>query len=153
MTSMPNSDQKFKVYGLHKSFGITILGLVAVRVLWRTINTLPVFPAHMDKLEKFTAKFAHAILYVLMFYMPLSGWLMSSAAGFPVVYFGTATLPNLVDPDKALMQIFRKAHELGALCFIFILIGHIAAALLHHFWYKDTILTRMLPWSRHRFGK
>src|SRR4051812_37121726 len=78
MIGLPLSPAKFKIYGLHKSFGITILSLAALRLLWKWINESPLLPDAMNKLEKFLAKAGHAGLYVLIFAMPLTGWCMSS---------------------------------------------------------------------------
>jgi len=145
MEGMENSPEKFKFYGLHKSFGALILGLVILRAGWKLINTTPELPLNMKSWEKIAAKSTHLILYFFMFAIPLSGWLMSSAAGFPVSFFGIFTLPNLIQPDNELRKFFGEAHEIMAFALIGVASVHFIAALQHHFLKKDNVLTRMLP--------
>ena len=87
----------------------------------------------------------HYVLYGFMFVMPLTGWLMSSAAGLTVSFFGLFTLPNLVPANPALRHYFFNIHGTCALILIGIIVLHVLAALKHHFWDKDDILKRMLP--------
>ena len=87
----------------------------------------------------------HALLYLLMIAIPLSGWLMSSAKGFQTVWFGVLPIPDLLGKDKALGELLANVHQGLNLIFIAVLAGHIAAALKHKFIDKDDILDRMLP--------
>jgi cytochrome b561 len=145
MTDMSNSPDKFKIYGLHKSIGIMVLTLALLRLGWKLINSSPLLPNTLTPLEKLAAKAGHALLYVLILAMPLSGWLMSSAGGFPVSVFGLFTLPDLIAPDKEWSKFFRETHEWLAYAIIIMVSLHALAALLHHYYYKDNVLTRMLP--------
>jgi len=145
MEKLPMSPDKFKLFGLHKSFGITVLTLVTLRLLWKLVNAAPLLPDTLSALEKFLAHAGHWTLYALMFLMPFSGWMMSSAAGLPVSVFGWFTLPDLVAPDKDLKEIFREVHKTAAWTLIVMVGLHVLAALLHHFYYKDNVLVRMLP--------
>ena len=145
MSNLENSPDKFKLYGLHKSFGGLILGLVILRLSWKLVNIAPELPLNIKLWERIAAKSAHLILYFFMFAMPVSGWLMSSAAGFPVSFFGLFTLPNLVEPNDELRKFFGEAHEIMAFALIGVIVVHFMAALQHHFLKKDTVLTRMLP--------
>lgn len=147
MVGMPMSPDKFKVYGLHKAIGATILFLVVLRVLWRFSNPVPLLPSDMPRWQAWGAHLSHLALYGLMFAIPLTGWAMSSAAGFPVSVFGLFTLPNLVAPDNELREFFGEAHEWLAYGLIAVLLAHVGAALEHHFIRKDTILRRMLPFT------
>jgi len=148
MTDMPVSPDKFKIYGLHKSFGITVLTLAVLRISWKIMNDQPVLPDMLKAWEKFLAHVGHGLLYVLMFSMPLSGWAMSSAAGLPVSVFGLFTLPNLVMPDRALKVTFMEVHETLAWVLIVMIVLHVLAALLHHYHYKNNVLRRMLPFTK-----
>lgn len=139
---------KFQVYGLHKSLGISVLILVAVRLFWKITNTGPSLPAHMKPIEKLMAHAGHAALYLLLIAMPVSGWMMSSAAGFPVSVFGLFTMPDLVTPDRHLMEDLEEVHELLANAIMFMVALHAGAALLHHFYHKDNVLKRMLPFVK-----
>lgn len=133
-----------QVYGIHKATGILVLALVTLRLSWRFYSVVPGYPATMDKFQKFAAHAVHFFLYLAMFGMPLSGWGMSSAAGYPVSFFGLFELPPLVEKSKELGKIFHEVHEYLGFALIGAIAIHIGAALLHHFYYKDTILKRML---------
>ncbi len=148
MTGMENGPDKFRVYGLHKSTGIMVLLLVAVRLMWKCVNPRPLLPATLHRLEKFLAHAGHVALYALMVAMPLTGWAMSSAAGFPVSVFGLGTLPDFVPPDREMHEFWEETHELLAWVLIVMIALHVLAALLHHFYYKNNILRRMLPFTK-----
>ena len=147
MEDIPNMADKFRVYGIHKSTGIVVLILACLRLFWKHMNVAPVLPASLHKLEKMLAHVGHGVLYFLMIAMPLSGWLMSSAAGFTVSVYGLFSLPNLVAPDKSLKGDFKEIHEMLAWVIIAMVVLHVLAALLHHFHYKNNILRRMLPFT------
>ncbi len=145
MADMENSPDKFKLYGMHKAFGIIVLFLVVLRLGWKVLDVSPLLPASISKVAQLGAKVVHLGLYILMFAMPITGWLMSSAAGFPVSIFGLFTIPNLVAPDKEFGKNMNELHEALAWILIVLITLHVLAALLHHFYYRDNILRRMLP--------
>lgn len=145
MADLPFSADKLELYGIHKAVGSLILMAVGLRLAWRFINLVPPLPAAMPGWEKLAAHAGHFGLYGLMFAMPLTGWLLSSAAGFPVSVFGWFTLPNLIAPNPALRELFGEAHELLAFGLIGLIAAHAGAALKHHFIEKDNVLRRMLP--------
>jgi cytochrome b561 len=136
---------KIKLYGLHKSIGVAILILVTLRVLWHLYSKRPPLVDGMKPREKLAAHAGHIFLYLAMFGMPMSGWLLSSAAGRSVSFFGLFTLPDLIAPDDALRDIFGAMHYFLAFGLIAMIIGHVGAALKHHFISKDATLKRMLP--------
>jgi cytochrome b561 len=142
MVEMPISIQKLKVYDLHKAVGLTILALACLRIIWRLSNSTPIL--NLPKLEQIAARLAHLGLYGLMLAMPLSGWLMSSAAGRTPSFFGLFNVPNLVNPNEQLMGLFQWAHQWLAYGLIALLTVHTLAALKHHFIDKDDILRRMI---------
>ena len=88
MTEMRNSPDKIQLYDLHKSFGLTVLALVTLRLLWRlyagTPRPVPGTPHWQERIASLT----HAALYALVFAIPISGWVLNSAAGFPLRWFG-----------------------------------------------------------------
>ncbi|MDK2123210.1 cytochrome b [Parachitinimonas caeni] len=141
---MPLSPRKLQYINYHKWLGITVLWLVAVRLLWRLKHPAPELPAHMPKHEKMLAHLGHIGLYVLMFGVPIGGWLMSSAKGFPVVYLGLIPLPDLIGKNEELGKLLKEGHELFAWGLLLLAAGHAAAALKHHFIDKDDVLRRML---------
>lgn len=141
-------DTRFALYGIHKSIGAIILGLVVLRLLWRWTNYNPLLPEDFSPLGRLAARGGHFLLYVCMLAMPLSGWVLSNAAGYPVSVFGWFNLPAIVGKNHDLHELAEEVHEWVAYGLIALIIGHIAAALYHHFIRKDLVLRRMLPCLR-----
>lgn len=141
---LPIGMEKLKLLGWHKSFGILILSLAILRILWRFINIVPTYLDTIPSWQKMTAHAMHYVLYGFLFLMPLTGWMMSSASGVTVSFFGLFNLPNLVSANKAWADIFFQIHSTCASILIGLIILHVLAALKHHFWDKDDILRRML---------
>lgn len=145
MTDMKPGPDMFKVYALHKSIGITVLGLAVLRLLWKISNPHPhSLPTH-QKWEKFLAALVHVFLYFAIIGMPLSGWIMSSAKGFPVSVFGWFTLPDLVGQSEQISKLANQFHELTAYALIAAIGLHFAGAMKHHVIDKDSTLRRMIP--------
>ena len=145
MTGLDLSPTKLQLFSWHKWAGVTVFMLVVVRLAWRVTHRPPALPAHMPALERFAAHAGHHLLYVLMIAIPLSGWLMSSAKGFQTVWFGVLPLPDLLAKDKALGDLLQTVHVVLNYTLIAVLLGHVGAALKHHFIDKDDVMTRMLP--------
>jgi cytochrome b561 len=143
MTSLAISEKKLMLYGWHKAFGVLVLMLFAIRLLWRLSNITPSLSS-LPYLERLAARSMHLAFYGFMVAMPLTGWLMSSSAGLPVSFFGLFTLPDLVMPNEKWFAFFREVHKWLAFGLIAAILGHTAAALKHHFMDKDDILRRML---------
>ena len=142
---LPPGVKKIGLLARHKSVGITILLLALLRLLWRWANPTPQLPQTLKRYEQTLARVTHVLLYVLLLAMPLSGWMMSSARGFPVSWFGFFTLPDLVPKNKALYEALLATHESLAWALGAVVALHVAAALKHHFWLRDDTLRRMLP--------
>ena len=136
---------KIPTLALHKSVGMTILGLAILRLLWRLVNPVPPMPIDTPRWQRLAAHLSHWALYGLLFIIPLFGWLMSSARNFPVSWFKLFTFPDLIAPNRPAYEFFHEAHELLAGALFYIAIVHIAAALKHHFIDRDNVLRRMLP--------
>jgi len=102
MQDLPLSPTKLQLYSYHKWIGITVLLLAGLRVVWRLTHRPPPLPDSVVRWQRQVSAAVHGLLYVLILAIPLSGWLMSSAKGFPVVWFGVMPLPDLVGKDKAL---------------------------------------------------
>lgn len=135
----------FAIINTHKSIGITILALAAIRLLWRWANPVPALPGNLEPYERVLAHVTHAGLYVIIFAMPLSGWIGSSAHGFTVKWFGLFAVPNPVSKDLPLSGLMGELHTALAIAFGLIVAVHIAAAFKHHFVLRDDTLRRMLP--------
>jgi cytochrome b561 len=145
--ALPLGDRKVGVLAYHKSFGITILMLAIVRLPWRWFNPTPVLPPIMKPYERRLAHFSHAMLYILLFAQPLTGWMMSSARGFPVSWFRFFQLPDLVPKSKPLYQALVTTHATLACVLVAVVVLHVAGALKHHYVLRDDVLRRMLPFS------
>ena len=147
MVRLPLSPQKLQWYFWHKSIGLTIFLLTSLRLLWRLWRPAP-SPVPMPDWQRRASKISHAALYVLLFVIPLSGWIYSSSTGVQVVYLGLFPLPDLVAKDRALAAVLRATHlTLNAALFALICV-HAGAALRHHFVERDEVLHRMLPLVR-----
>jgi len=144
MTDLPLSPKKLNVYALHKSIGLTLLALAVLRLLWRLGERRPASPP-MPAWQERVAAATHVLLYVLMFVIPLSGWLYNSAAGFPLQWFHLVNLPALCASNPGLKVLAKELHVAGVLCLIAIVALHAAAALKHHFVDHDRTLLAMLP--------
>jgi cytochrome b561 len=142
---LPPGMKKLTLLARHKSVGITILMLALVRLLWRLANPTPGLPPTLKPYERRLAHFTHFMLYALLFAMPLSGWMMSSARGFPVSWFGFFQLPDLVPKSKPLYEALLTTHATLACVLGAVVVLHVAGALKHHFVLRDDVLRRMLP--------
>ncbi len=141
----PLAPSKITLFYWHKSLGMLVLALVLLRLGWRLFNRPPPLPGNLPRWEPVLARLTHGLLYALILLMPVSGWLLNSAAGVPFKIFWVLPLPPISPVSARLENIFGLAHlalfsALGAL-----LIGHIGAALRHHFLLHNRVLVRMLP--------
>lgn len=143
VASLPLSPAKFQLISYHKWGGIIVLLLVVVRIVLRLLKGAPPLPATMSPLARLAAHAGHLALYVLMLAVPLSGWLMSSAYGIPVVLFGVLPLPDLIAANPALAEQLGEVHELLNQLLLITVILHVLAALKHHFIDRDGLLQRM----------
>ena len=140
-------DKMFRreVYALHKSFGLTILGLMLLRLLWRLINKRPELPTHIPKWQQKAANASHWLMYALLLAMPMSGLVMSTAAGHPPKFFNLFIVSLPIEKSKLIASSASTVHTVIAWCIIATVSTHILAALKHHFIDRDTVLMRMLP--------
>ena len=148
--SLPLGMAKIEALAWHKSLGLTILMLAVLRLAWRWMNPIPDLTAETRPWERVLAKLSHLLLYGLIFALPLSGWLMSSAKNYPVSWFKLFQFPDLVAPDERLFQQMRDLHHLLFGVLVVVALLHIAGALKHHFIDRNDVLRRMLPFGRTR---
>ncbi len=143
MADLPLGVQRLKLYNWHKWAGVTILALSAARLLWRLTHRPPAdlpMPAWQAKV----AHGLHGAMYALFFIVPLTGWAYSSAAGFPIVWFGVLPLPSFVpEGDKALAEAIKPLHMIAAFTLATLVLAHIGAALKHQWIDRDRLLARM----------
>lgn len=128
---------------LHRPIGIAILALVVVRLIVRLATGAPPLPADLPSAQKLAAKGSHVLLYLAMIGMPLIGWGMLSAGGYPVVVLKSLVLPPILPHDIALYHLLRTAHTIVAILFFALILGHLAAALMHGLIRRDGVLQSM----------
>lgn len=153
MVDLPRTDpDRFTLFQLHKSFGLSVLVLSFLRVGWRLANPPPALPAGMAPWERWAATLTHLAFYVLIIVMPLSGWAVasSSTSGVPTLWFGLFEVPMMpgIPADRGVHEQAEEVHELLGNIMIGLLLLHVGAALKHHFWDGDTVLKRMLPFTK-----
>ncbi len=141
------SPTKLDLYVWHKSIGMLVLALVILRAIWRLLNPTPALPVDLPRWEQNGARLSHALLYLMMFMLPITGWIINSAANIPFKVFWVYPLPDLVVPNKSLEELAKTVHFVLVIGLSILLILHIGAALRHHFIRRNNILLRML-WSR-----
>ena len=143
---------KLALLARHKSVGMTILMLAMLRLAVAALASRPAAAAGMTPFERIAARGTHVAFYVLLFAMPLTGWMMSSAKNYSVSWFGLFTWPNLIGKNEAAFDFLRTTHDTLSDVLFAIAVLHILAALKHHFWNRDDVLVRMLPFTESARG-
>lgn len=142
----PEGAAQLATLAWHKSVGITLLLLAFTRVAWRLFDRPPPLPPQ-PRWQAAAATSVHWALYALLFALPLTGWMMSSADGHSVSWFGVIHLPDLVMPSESLEEILHEVHEALATGLLVLAGIHVLAALKHQFVDRDGLMSRMLPWG------
>jgi cytochrome b561 len=132
---------------LHRSLGLVAFALLFVRFALRRTGTTPPIVPPPPAWQELASRAVHWALYALMLILPITGYLMSNAAGKSILFFGLA-MPALIAPDEAVASLCHDVHEVAA-NLGYALIGlHAAAGLWHHYVHRDNTLRRMLPARR-----
>jgi cytochrome b561 len=126
----------------HFMLGLSVFGLVWLRLAARLVWAAP--HSEGPALQQFAAKATHFALYLFMIAMPIAGWLILSAEGKPIPFFGLE-LPALVGENKQLAEGVEEVHEIGGTIGYWLIGIHAAASLFHHYVLRDRVLMRMLP--------
>jgi cytochrome b561 len=132
------------LYNLHKSLGAVLLPLVLLRLVWRLANPPLPLPADIPAAQQAAAHTVHWTLYALLLVQPLLGWIATSAYPAPVPVFGLFELPRIWGEDRALSERLFAAHRWVGIALGVVALGHIGAALQHHFLRRDRVLMRMI---------
>jgi cytochrome b561 len=128
---------------IHKPLGIAILVLALLRLGVRLKRGAPPLPAELPSIQVIAAKLSHLVLYALLVAMPLIGWAMLSAGGYPIVIFGSFHLPAILPQNDHLYAVLRTAHTLFAYVFFATILLHVAAALFHAWIRRDGVFRTM----------
>ncbi|MGE4218019.1 MAG: cytochrome b [Alphaproteobacteria bacterium] len=132
------------LYFTHKNIGIVIFLLALFRLFWRWRHPVPALPADLSRWQVLAAHATHVLIYVVLFAMPVSGFLYTALGGFPIPFLGLYDLSRLLPTDKALSDIFLGIHEVGQWVLYVVVAMHVGGALQHHFVRRDHVLRRML---------
>jgi cytochrome b561 len=143
MVRLPEGAWSHRLTSWHEWTGVTILALVTARLVWRLIVPPP--PLEVAPLLRRGAHAVHAALYVLLFAIPITGYLMTNALGFPVEPYGLFTLPPLLGLDRPLGFRLLALHFWLAMALLALFCLHVGGALMHHFVLRDGTLRRMWP--------
>jgi cytochrome b561 len=135
-----------RLVSIHRPLGIAILVLVVIRYVNRRLNPPPPFLNSMGPLERRVASASELLLYGLMFTLPLVGWGMLSAAGYPVVLLGSLHLPPILPQNAAAYAVLRRTHTVLAFLLFGTFLAHLSAVLFHTLVLRDGILDRMAVW-------
>ena len=138
------SDTREAMKTWHFMLGMLVFVLVWLRLAARLSGPAPAIQPELPNLQQLSSKLLHLALYALMIGMPLIGWLILSAAGKPIPFFGLE-LPALIGENKDLAEQLEELHEVIGTTGYFLIGLHTVAALYHHYIVRDNTLTRMLP--------
>ncbi len=155
MVRLPDSGfdtRKVELILYHKQLGLAAFLFVMLRLAWRVTNILPELVDAFPDWQKVLARFVHLAFYAVILALPVTGWLMSSAAGIPVSAFGLFQLPDLIARDEFLFDILVDVHHALGFALGGLIVVHAGAALRHHFALRDDTLKRMLPSLRPEQG-
>ena len=142
------SDLRETLKTWHFMLGLTVFVLALVRVAVRFVSgPAPHIEPPAAGWQALTAKIVHLALYALMLALPLAGWVMLSASGKPIPFFGLQ-LPALIAENKELGRSIKDIHETAGTVGYFLIGLHAVAALYHHYFLRDSTLRSMLPGGR-----
>lgn len=141
-----NLEENRDLMMLHKSFGVAVLLLAVVRIInrFRVAKSVPE-SVNPKGLKRIVEKSVHGLLYIVMLGIPLCGWLLSNASGYPASFFGLFSLPTLMAKNPDMAHTLGEFHELGANVFFMLLILHILGGVVHLVKEKQNVFKRMSP--------
>jgi cytochrome b561 len=145
MTNIGAGPVQNTLYVAHESIGLTVLALATLRLIWRLVERPPPLPASVPPLQAQAARINHWLLYLLLFAMPATGYLLVIAGGYPMTFLALFDVPRLVDKSESLSKLMETGHlrlQFAVYALVFL---HVAAALHHHFFKHDGVLRRMWP--------
>ncbi len=145
MSRLPKGPEKLMIFGYHVEFGVLILLLVIWRFLTRLGHGTPAPVATLSPFERIASTAGTHLLYLLLFLMPLIGWLAVSAFGGHILFFGLFHLPALMPKDPAIGKLLFAAHKIGGISILVIASAHILAAVYHGLAKRDGVFSRMWP--------
>lgn len=128
---------------LHQSLGLGLLLLVVIRLVNRFVFGAPPLPPSVPSIQRLVAHLSHVLLYGLMVLMPIIGWAMRSAGGWPVRLADGVVLPPIAPVNPTLYGLLRDAHGLLGWLLFAVVVGHQCAALMHAWVLRDGVFSTM----------
>ena len=147
MTDLPDGDDKWFWYSLHKSFGVLLFTLLVIRIIWWFSKQKNIVSVAAQGLQKWLMRFVHFGLYCMMLLITLSGYVDSSAGGYHIAFFKLFDIPLVVGKNEALGHLATEAHQYAVYVLLILLALHLTGVLVHQMWKRDTVLYRMIPAS------
>ena len=144
MANMEQTPLKDTLYHAHRSLGIILIPIVLYRLFYRLTHKPRPLPADIPWLQRFAADSVHHVLYVLLVFQPIIGWVATSAYRAPILFFGTFEVPPIWPENRALSEQLFTLHRAIGIIMALLLCAHIGGALYHHFIRRDRVLLRMV---------
>jgi cytochrome b561 len=144
MINLPTTPLKIDLFRFHKSLGLLLLLLAIMRLFWRSIHPVPGLPAYLSDSEILLVRTGQYLMYALLILIPVSGWIINSAANLPMQWFGLFDVPAITGPSIKIEDYAKTAHLTLIIILGLAICAHITAALRHHAIYKNNILNNML---------
>ncbi len=130
------------LYSLHKTFGVTILALMILRLALRLTLGVPHYRPPLPGFERVASRLVHGLFYVALLAMPVIGWLATAAGGYPVQFFGWA-LPGFIGKDKDLSETLFSLHSFVGWVILGLIVLHVGGAMRHWLIKRDGVMARM----------
>jgi cytochrome b561 len=145
MTHMTLRPDRLSNYAWHSALGYDLLALIILRLLWRWLNPVPTLPADLKPWERLAAHAGHFLLYVLMFFVTLTGWMVARTFRAPMTrdLFGINVPPIVTTVDRSVRQWIEGSHMVLAYLLAAVVMVHIIGALRHHIIKRNDVLRRM----------
>jgi cytochrome b561 len=145
MTHMTPRPDRLSNYAWHSALGYDLLALIVLRVLWRWFNLVPELPTGLKSWERMAARTGHVSLYVLMFIVSLTGWMVATTFRVPITkdLVGVDVPPIVTTVDRSVRQWIEGSHMVLAYLLAAIVFIHVIGALRHHFLKRNDVLRRM----------
>lgn len=143
MSNFDFGDASGMLYHLHRSTGAVLIPIVVLRLIYRLIDPPPPLPADIPAIQQFAAHASHWTLYALLIVQPIVGWIATSAYGAKILVFWLFELPPIWSADEPFSEKMFAVHRWLGIAIAVLALGHIGAALFHHFVLKDNVLLRM----------
>ena len=145
MTELPQGPERGEFFALHKSLGLSAFLIAVARLIWRLGHAPPPLPDSISSWQRRLAVWNHALLYVLLFAQPVTGYLSSSFSGYKTRFWGLP-LPHWGWREPNINELFTTFHEAGFLLLLSLIVLHVCGAVWHSVRHREArILQRMLP--------